>query len=135
MPLEKTEDNIMTKNKTLKIVALLLTMVLMTGMLASCGTKLSGAYESELLGLTFEFKSGGKVIFTYPSLNLSSSILTEGLINSATSEGTYEISKDKTTITFHFGDEGAKDYEGDSSLEIGTDYIKIDSVTFTKVKK
>ncbi len=125
----------MKKTKTLKIAALLMTLVLLAGMLASCGTTLSGTYESELLGLSFEFKSGGKVSFTYPSLNISSSILTEGLINSATSEGTYEISKDKSTITFNFSDEGAKEYDGESSLEIGSDYIKIDSITFTKVKK
>ena len=34
-----------------------------------------------------------------------------------------------------FGDEEAKSYGGESSLEIGKDYIKVDSLTFTKDKK
>lgn len=119
----------MTKNTTkmLRLAAFVMTAVMLAALLTSCGG-LSGKYTNDTLGLSFEFKSGGKVVLTYPKITLTG-------IKSGTSEGTYEINKDKTTITMTFGDEDAKTYGGESSLEMGKDYIKIDSITFTKDKK
>lgn len=119
--------NSRTTGKIVKITALLMAALMLTALLSSCGNSLSGKYTNELLGLSLEFKSGGKVTLTYPKLSLTG--------KTGTSEGTYEISKDKTTITMTFGDEEAKSYGGESSLEIGKDYIKVDSLTFTKEKK
>lgn len=116
-----------TTGKIVKITALLMAALMLTALLSSCGNSLSGKYTNGLLGLSLEFKSGGKVTLTYPKPSLTG--------KTGTSEGTYEISKDKTTITMTFGDEEAKSYGGESSLEIGKDYIKVDSLTFTKDKK
>ena len=116
-----------TTGKIIKITAMLMAALMLTALLGACGNSLSGKYTNELLGLSLEFKSGGKVTLTYPKLSLTG--------KTGTSEGTYEISKDKTTITMTFGDEEAKSYRGEPSLEIGKDYIKVDSLTFTKDKK
>lgn len=108
-----------------RVVATTMAVVLLLTMLTACGTSISGKYENELLGLSFEFKSGGNVNFTYPKFDLSSLSMSDVMV-----EGKYEIKDDK--IILIFDDEGAKDYAGELSFEQGDGYVKIDGITFTK---
>lgn len=119
--------NTQNGKKILRVTAFVMTAIMLAALLTSCGG-LSGKYTNDTLGLSFEFKSGGKVIITYPNITLTG-------IKSTTSEGTYELNKDKTKITMTFGDEDAKSYGGESEFEMGKDYIKVDGLTFTKDKK
>lgn len=108
-----------------RVVATTMAVVLLLTMLTACGTSISGKYKNDLLGLSFEFKSSGKVYFTYPKIELSSLSKSD-----VTVEGKYEIKDDKIILTFE--DEGAKEYVGESSFEQGDNYIKIKGIKFTK---
>lgn len=114
----------MKKNISRVIAAIAVTVMLLT-MLTGCGNRISGKYESDLLGLVIEFKTNGKVYLTYSKFELSSLSMKD-----VTAEGTYEIKDDKITMTF--ADDGVKEYGGESSFEKGTDYVKINGITFTK---
>ena len=106
--------------------ALFIVSILLIFSLVSCGGGISGKYSSELMGMTFEFKTGNKVIYTYPEYDFGAS----GISSTEKSvEGTYEINDG--VITFSF-DDAECDMNGDSSFEKGKDYIKIDGVTFIK---
>ncbi len=113
------------KKNVSRVIAAVAVMVMILTMFTACGNTISGKYKNDLLGLSFEFKSSGKVYFTYPKLELSSLSKKD-----VTAEGTYEINEGK--ITMSFADEGAKEYSGELSFEKGEDFIKISGVKFSK---
>ncbi len=111
--------------KMLKVTAAALALLLLTLSLASCGTTLSGTYESSSGNVTLEFK-GDKVICTQPA-NLLLSLLTK---ETETFTGTYKI--EDNVITFTFEKEGCT-VAGEHKIEMGTDYFKLDgSSIYTK---
>ncbi len=117
--------------KTVRIVAVVMAVLMVTLVLASCGATLSGTYSAEVFGTgkTFEFK-GNKVTVTYKVVGFESDPI----------EGTYKIEDNK--ITFDFVDESdvenkdLKDFlgelKGSQSFEKGDDYIKIGGVKYEK---
>ena len=122
---------------SIRILAAVLVVVMLSMCLASCGSTLKGKYEAKvgILGLarkTMEFK-GDNVTVTYLVSDLEV----------ATVSGTYTIKDDK--IVFDFVDESGVDHKdaqdflatlkGELSFEKGDDSIKIGGVEYTKVKK
>lgn len=107
------------KKAITRVLAVLIVLTMCTALFTACGSGLSGKYESDFFGMTFEFKSGNKVICI------------DGDEESDRYEGTYTIKDGK--ITFDFGDDSGVSYLNDEmSFEKGKDYIKIDDVTYTK---
>ena len=105
---------------TMKVLALVMAVVVVTGVLASCSS-ISGTYGTgEVLGsgATYEFK-GSKVIITTKIFGFEKSF-----------EGKYKIKGD--TITFTFGDSEVDEYAGEFSFEKGDGYIKIGGVKYNK---
>ncbi len=118
--------------KTISALLVCALLVCSVFALASCGKKLSGAYESAL-GTTYEF-SGNKVTMTQEIPFLDDVVI----------EGTYEITEDedgKTVIIFTVEneDDEDKDFAGKFSFsegeEDGTKYIKIAGIKYEKVEK
>jgi len=117
--------------KTVRILAVVMAVLMVTLILASCGTKLSGKYSAEAFGTgkTFEF-DGNKVAVTYKVIGFSGDPI----------EGTYKIEDDK--ITFDFIDEEGVENEDlksflsglttAQSFEKGDDYIKIGGFEYKK---
>ena len=131
-----------------KILSVLLACTLLLGcvfVFASCGKKLSGAYEyvpetgiGDFIqgvtgsGTTYTFE-GSKVTITYEIAGFEKNV-----------EGTYEITEndeEETVIIFTFAEdeEDADDYKGEFSFsegeEDGVKYIKIGGTKYTKVEK
>lgn len=109
----------MKKATIIKMISLAFTVLILVSVLASCGG-LSGKYKNDMLGMTVEFKSGNKVVYSYENF-LTGEI--------ETVNGTYKIDGDKIIFTM---EEEDCDIEGENQFEKGTDYIKIDGLTFTK---
>ena len=114
--------------KSIRILAVVMTVLMLCLTLASCGKKLSGTYKAELGGdllgyeATYEF-SGSKVEVTKEGTVL-------GVKNSVTIEGTYEIKDDKITFTFETEDKDIK--SGTFAFEETEDGIKIGVVEYKK---
>lgn len=111
--------------RSIKVLALVMTAVLLCLTLASCGKTLSGTYTMELLGTgtELEFK-GSKVTMT---------VKVAGAEVGDPIEGKYSIKDDKITFEFESDDKDAKEYNGTFDFEEGEDYIKIG--TFGKYTK
>ncbi len=109
--------------KSVRIVAVVMALLMVTLVFASCGKTLKGTYSAEAFGTgaSYEF-SGKNVTVTYKALG---NVLYE-------IEGTYKIEDDKITFTFENDDENAKDYSGTFDFEEGENYIKIGIVKYTK---
>ena len=103
--------------KSIKVLALVMTAVLLCLTLASCGKTLSGTYTMEIVGsgAEFEFK-GNKVTITTK---------VAGAVVGDPVEGKYSIKDDKITFEFDGDDKNAKTYGGTFDFEKGDDYIKI----------
>ncbi len=110
--------------KSLKVLALVMTAVILCLALASCGKTLSGTYTMEALGTgaEMEFK-GSKVTITLKVLGKAGDPV----------EGKYSIDDDKITFEFESEDKDVKAYDGTFDFEEGEDYIKIG--TFGKFTK
>ena len=116
--------------KTVRILALVMALMMVTLAFAACGTKLNGKYESEEV-------MGGKVVLEFDGEDVTYTIIIASK-EVASLEATYEIEDDQ--ITFKFAeDEDNKtlleevvdkpvDFEKDG------DTIKIAGEKFTKVK-
>ncbi len=113
--------------KTVRILAVVMALLAVTLVFASCGTTISGTYsnEVELLGIasgtTFEFK-GSKVSMTIKVAGMSGDPI----------EGTYKIKDDKITFTFEGDSEDAKKWNQEVSFEKTDDGIKIGGVEYKK---
>ena len=118
------------KKTILKVVALMLVAVIACATLVSCGKKLSGTYEANLLvaEVSYDF-SGSKVTVTVDPILGDDTVL----------EGKYEIDEDAGEIKFTFEDESddAKTYGGTHDFsegeEDGKAYIKLDGVKYEKI--
>lgn len=116
--------------KFVKVIALVLALVTLTTVLASCGG-LSGKYEAISFGTgsVMEFK-GSKVIITYKALGE----------DVGTIEGKYSVKGDVITFEFStddiendlFEDFVEKLNDVEHSFEKGDDFIKIGGVKYTK---
>lgn len=123
--------------KSVRILAVVMALLMVTLVFASCGKTIKGTYKAEiglsgLAGYTaiYEF-SGKKVEITKTATLFGSSQTT-------TLEGTYEITeKDdgsmEITITLDSEDDDIK--SGTFIFEEGEDYIKIGLVKYNKVEK
>ena len=118
------------KKTVLKVVALMLVAVIACATLVSCGKKLSGTYEANLLVAEVSYKfSGSKVTVTVDPIIGDDQVL----------EGKYEIDEDAGVITITIEGEGedAKTYGGTHNFsegeEDGKAYIKLDGIKYEKI--
>lgn len=128
--------------KTVKILAVVMSVLMLMLCLASCGNKLSGKYTAEIGTVAFSINFDGK----NAEFTLHIDAITAGPIevtpayDSEPIKATYEIKDDK--ISFDFADETKVDntvakaalaaFEAPQSFEKDGDNIKIGKVTFTK---
>lgn len=117
------------KKSMIKVMALSLVMVIMVGVLASCGG-LSGTYESKVEAFGQSVSSSYK--FSGSKVEASTKTTILGNINTETVKGTYKISDDGTEITFDFEEEKGAFHDGTFTFEKGEDYVKIAGVQYTK---
>ena len=114
--------------RSIKVLALVMTAVILCLTLASCGNSLSGTYTMEVLGTGTELEFKGKKV-----------IMTAKVAGAEVGdpvEGKYSIKDDKITFEFESDDKDAKEYSGTFDFEKGDDYIKIGTLgKFTKKDK
>ena len=110
--------------KSIRILAVVMAVLMVTLVLASCGKTLKGTYSAEIAGTgnTLEF-SGKKVTITYKFLGQQ--------VGDAV-EGTYEIKDNKITITVETEDKEIGSLNGTFDFEEGDGYIKIGIIKYTK---
>ena len=119
--------------KSVRILAVVMALLMVTFVFASCGKTLKGKYSADFLG------TGTTLEFSGKNVRLAVTVTLLGEI--AAVEGTYTIEDDK--ITFDFVDEEqvendkAKDvlskFTGTVDFEEGDDYIKIGGIKYEKV--
>ena len=125
--------------KTVRIIAVLMMVAMLSLALVSCGKTLNGKYTAEAnwgLGqttYTYEFTMGGKVTRTTTTDTLFGSPETK------TAEGKYEIMEDndnpdKYVIAFEFPEEERATYSYSEGNIDGEKVIIINGTTFTQVK-
>ena len=115
--------------KTIKILAVLVILAMLSITLIGCSKMLSGEYSNEIGGIetTYEFGLFGKVTRTVHIPGVFSNGET------TITEGKYEIEEvgdNSYEITFTFDGEGSETYEFSKGEENGEDYIKIGIWTF-----
>ena len=122
--------------KSIRILAVVLALMMVTLVFASCGKTIKGTYEAEVdvvilkYTATYEF-SGSKVTVTKATKTLLGS-------DTVTLEGTYKITEaDDGTMDITFEFKTADDHikSGTFDFEQGDDYIKIGLVKYDKVEK
>lgn len=111
--------------KTVRIMAVVMAVLMVTLALASCGKTLSGKYSAEVLGTgcTLEF-SGKNVTITYKLL---------GQQVGEPVEGTYSIEDDKITIEVESDNEEIGKLDGTFDFVENEDSIKIGIFEYKKV--
>ncbi len=118
--------------KSVRILAVVLALLMVSLVFVACGTTLSGKYSAEAFGTgtTLEF-SGSKVTMTFKLVGFSGDPI----------EGTYEIKDDKISIKLTEEDETGVDalikktvesLIGEQSFEKTDDGIKIGGVEYKK---
>ena len=123
------------KKNIVRIIAVALVVCMLSVMLASCGTVLSGTYsgEASFFGLV-----GGTATYSFSGKKVTLTVTTEVLGFSKTSdpiEGEYLIAEKEDgtkTITFSFGEEDGDKYNGTFAFAKGDDFIEISGVKFYK---
>ena len=123
--------------KSIRILAVVMALLMVTLVFASCGKTLKGTYKAEvgvggLAGYTATYTFSGKKV------EISKTTTLLGNSNTTTLNGTYEITeKDdgtmEITITLETSDDDIK--SGTYTFEQGEDYIKIGLVKYDKVEK
>ena len=123
--------------KSIRILAVVMALLMVTLVFASCGKTLKGAYKAEiglggLAGYTAVYEFSGKKV----KITKTATLL--GQSNTTTLEGTYEITeKDdgtmEITISLETSDDDIK--SGTFTFEEGENYIKIGLVKYEKVEK
>ncbi len=124
------------KRKIFKLAALMLAVLMMTCIFASCGKKLSGSYQADLtllgqgINATYDF-SGSKVEATRKITFL-------GKVNADTVKGTYEIVENadgSMEITFDFDEDHDVFKDGTYTFSEGEGFIKIAGVTYSELER
>ena len=124
------------KKTVFKLAAIMLAVVMMSCMFASCAKKLSGSYQTDAtflgqgMNVTYTF-SGGK-------FEATSKVTLLGTVNSETVNGTYEIIEfddGSMEIKLDFEEESTAFHNGTYSFEQGEDYIKIGGIKYSKLDK
>ena len=110
--------------KSVRILAVVMALLMVTLVFASCSKTLKGKYSSELMGTgsTLEF-SGKNVTITYKFMGAEL----------ASVEGTYEIKDDKITIDIESDNEFIAAMDGTFDFAEDGDTIKIGITTYKKV--
>ena len=117
-----------------KIVSLTLVCVMLlcsVFVLASCGNKPSGKYESE--GYQSVIKTGGVYEFSGSKVTYT---LYAGGVESYSTEGTYKVAENaagELEIAFTYETEEDDAKSGTFSYEKGEDFIKISGIKYIKV--
>lgn len=113
--------------KLSRVLALLLSAVLLAGCLAACGNKnLSGTYKALVAG------TGASYTFDGETATVDLFVL--GAVVTSFS-GTYELNEERSKITFYFGSTTsaeAKDYSGTYDFSENENTITIGMLTYTK---
>ncbi len=120
--------------KSVRILAVVMALLMVTLVLASCGKTISGTYEAEIdivvmkYTATYDF-SGNKVNITKKTTTLL------GTVDTVEFSGTYKIAKNddgtmEITFDLEKGDDQIK--SGTFTFEEGEDYIKIGMVKYNK---
>lgn len=123
------------KKNMVRIIAVALVVCMLSVMLVSCGTALSGTYSGEagFFGLV-----GGTATYDFSGKKVTLTVTTEVLGFSKTSdpiEGEYSINEKEDgskTITFTFGEDGGDKYNGTFAFAKGDGFIEISGVKFYK---
>ncbi|MBR2354034.1 MAG: hypothetical protein IKA76_06000 [Clostridia bacterium] len=116
--------------KTVRILAVVMSVLMLCLCLASCGGGgLSGTYSAS--------EYGTKIAFDFSGKNVEMTVSAGGLSYSV--EGKYEIEDDKITFSFDEPDEDAsylenmlEGFESSLDFEKGDGYIKIEGQKFEK---
>lgn len=102
--------------KSVRILAVVMALLMVTLVFASCGKTLKGTYSAEVFGSGVELEFEGKeVTITLKAIGFDLGSVT----------GTYKIKDDKITLTFDSDNEKIDAYNGTFDFEEGEDYIKI----------
>lgn len=110
--------------KSVRILAVVMALLMVTLAFASCGKTLKGTYTAEVFGSGVELEFDGKEVTI--SLKLLGAEV-------GSSTGTYKIKDDQITLTFDSDNDKVEAYNGTFDFEEGEDYIKIG--TFGKFTK
>jgi major membrane immunogen (membrane-anchored lipoprotein) len=130
------ERRLLIMKKSIRILAVVMALLMVTLVFASCGKTLKGAYKAEiggsLAGYTATYTFSGKKV------EISKTATLLGQSKTTTLEGTYEIAeKDdgtmEITISLETSDDDIK--SGTFTFEEGENYIKIGLVKYEKVEK
>ena len=117
-----------------RILSVLLALLMVTCMLASCGKTIKGTYSAEVDVLILKYTA----TYEFSGKNVTVTRVVNPLIGDAqtfTIEGTYEIiENDDDTLDIKFEFKTADDYikSGTFDFEQGEDYIKIGAVKYNK---
>ena len=120
--------------KTIRIMAVVMAVLMVTLVLASCGKTLSGTYEAEIDAVVIKYTA----TYTFKGNNVDITKKTTtilGTVDTVELTGKYEIAKNddgtmEITITLDSEDDDIK--SGTFAFEEGDDYIKIGVVQYTK---
>ena len=120
--------------KSIRIMAVVMALLMVTFVFASCGKTIKGTYSAEvdiaILKYTATYEFSGKNVTVTKVVN---PLLGES--KTYTIEGTYEIIEnddDTMDIKFEFKTEDEHIKSGTFDFEQGEDYIKIGIVTYNK---
>ncbi len=120
--------------KTVRILAVVMAVLMVTLVLASCGKTLKGAYSAEVDVVVLKYTA----TYEFSGKNVTVTKVVNPLIGdskTSTIEGTYEIiENDDGSMDIKFEFKTADDHikSGTFDFEEGEDYIKIGIVKYTK---
>ena len=120
--------------KTVRIMAVVMAILMVSLVFASCGKTLSGSYEAEIDAVVIKYTA----TYTFKGNNVDITKKTTtilGTVDTVELTGKYEIAKNddgtmEITITLDSEDDDIK--SGTFAFEEGDDYIKIGVVQYTK---
>lgn len=120
--------------KSVRILAVVMAVLMVTLVLASCGKTIKGTYSAEVDALVLKYTA----TYEFSGKNVTVTKVVNPLIGDAktyTIEGTYEIIEnddDTMDIKFEFKTDDDHIKSGTFDFEQGEDYIKIGIVKYTK---